>query len=165
MSAADLAGRRLGRPGGLAFAAAGLVLLALWAGPLPGLARVSFTSHMILHIALLGLAAPLLGFALIRAGLAGPLRAPWVALAASVADLAVVWSWHLRALHAAAATVPALFVLQQGMFLGVATVLWTASFASPARLSAGAGAAAMGMSFMHMSMLGVVLGRGQGALR
>ena len=135
------------------------ILAGLWGGPLPALAGDAFTWHMVLHVGLLALAAPVLSFALLQAGwrLPGSSVWLWAALGATVFDLIVVWSWHAPGLHAAAARVPAVFALQQATFLLAGMAVWVASFSVPSRLGALVGAGAMGMSFMHMSMLGVVL--------
>ena len=134
-----------------------LVLAALWAGPLPELSRTSFSSHMILHLGLVVLAAPLLAIGLSR-WRPLPRQAPLVGLGilAAVVELAVVWGWHAPAMHEAAAFSPAIFVLQQGSFLAAGLLVWLPGLAS-GRGSAGAGVLAMLMSFMHMSMLGVLL--------
>lgn len=131
----------------------------IWGGPLPSLARTSFSIHMMLHLSLIVIAAPLISFGLKQAELLPP-AAPnilyWAA-AASVVELFVVWGWHLPALHEAAARDNAAFVLQQASFLLSAIAVWMASFAGNSRRAAGAGLFAMLMSFMHMTMLGILL--------
>ena len=135
-----------------------VLLLGLWAGPLPERARVSFSAHMILHLSVMLGAAPLLalGFARLRRM---PRNAPWiwVAVPAALVELGVVWGWHAPALHEAAALVPWIFALQQLSFLGAGIAVWLPGLAASGRAGAGAGALAMLMSFMHMSMLGVLL--------
>lgn len=131
-----------------------LALAVLWLGPLPRMAHTSFSAHMILHLGLMVVAAPLLALGLARGARGVP--GGW-AVAASVVDLAVVWSWHAPALHTLAALRPWAFALQQGSFLIVGLLVWFTSFAGSGRGAAGAGALALGMSFMHMTMLGVLL--------
>ena len=41
-----------------------LVLAAAWLGPLPGWSRASFAAHMLMHMAVVALAAPLLALGL-----------------------------------------------------------------------------------------------------
>lgn len=139
--------------------ALGLALLGLlWAGPLPVWARLAFTGHMVLHLGVMVLAAPLLALGLAR--WVGPRAGGgWLplAIAASVAELAVVWAWHAPAAHQAAALRPGLFWLQQASFLAVGLAVWLPGFAGAGRAAAGAAVLAMAMSLMHMSMLGALL--------
>ena len=138
---------------------AGLILAVLWGGPLPELARVSFSAHMVLHLGLIALAAPLaaLGFARLVREDSPP--GGWVlwAVLASVFELVVVWGWHVPGLHEAAAFVPWLFAVQQASFLVAGALVWLPGLVGSGRGAAGAGVIAMGLSFMHMSMLGVLL--------
>ena len=134
------------------------LLVALWAGPLPGLAAVSFTTHMALHLALVLIAAPLAVFALARAGALRRARfGVGAALAFSGVEMLVVWSWHAPALHAAAALNDAAFALQQASFLLAGMLVWLPGIANRGRAAAAAGTLAMLGSFAHMTMLGVLL--------
>ncbi len=138
---------------------AGLLLLAgLWFGPLPGLAAVSFSSHMILHLGVALIAAPLVAIGLLRAGLGPPRGLPVVAgLGAAVFEMAVVWGWHAPAPHEAAAREGAIFVLQQASFLAAGMAVWAVAFGGRGRAEAGIGALVMLATFAHMAMLGVLL--------
>ena len=139
---------------------AGVGLLALlWLGPLPEMSRTAFSAHMILHLGIVAAAAPLLaiglnrtryGFANLRPGLKS-------AAAASLFDLAMVWGWHAPPLHEAAATIDAAFVLQQVCFLAAGVLVWGIGFSGRDQAEAGVGAFAMLTTFMHMSMLGVLI--------
>ncbi len=134
------------------------LLLALWAGPLPRLATVSFTAHMGLHLALVLVAAPLAGLALVRAGALGRVRfGAGTALAFTGVEMLVVWSWHAPALHEAAALNDAAFALQQASFLLAGMLVWLPGVADRSRGAAAAGTLAMFGSFTHMTMLGVLL--------
>lgn len=138
--------------------AAGAALAALWFGPLPELARLSFTAHMALHLGLIGLAAPAAAVGLCRLAPAGRPpggRALWAVIASGF-ELVVVWGWHLPALHEAAALSPTIFALQQGTFLVAGIAVWLPGLAA-GRGAAGAGLLAAGLSFTHMTMLGVLL--------
>lgn len=134
-------------------------LAALWLGPLPSMSRQAFSPHMILHLGVAVVAAPLVAIGLVRAGLGvGRARHPLlIALTASLLEMVVVWGWHAPALHEAAALDDSAFVLQQASFLLAGVVLWHASFAEPTRAGCGVGALAMLLTFMHMAMLGVLL--------
>lgn len=138
---------------------AALLLAALWGGPLPELSRVSFSAHMALHLGVVALAGPALAVGLAR--LVSARRPPggwlvWAGLA-SLVELVVVWGWHAPALHAAAAYQPAVFVLQQGSFLAAGVIVWLPGLVASGGAGLGAGIVAMGLSFTHMSMLGVLL--------
>ena len=139
--------------------AGALMLLALWAGPLPERARVSFSSHMLLHLGVVVAAAPCVALGLARLGRVRPGGQVWVAAAcaASLLELVVVWGWHAPALHEAASLVPWVFAAQQASFLLAGVLVWLPGFAAQGRAAAGGGTLAMLLSFMHMSMLGVLL--------
>lgn len=135
---------------------AGLAVLALaWAGPLPALAGHSFTAHMLMHMAVVALAAPLiaLGMAGTRFDPAPRLPFLFAALPASLLEFAAVWGWHAPALHHFARATTGGLVLEQGSFLAAGLVLWPACMA-------GRGAAGVfGLLFtsMHMTLLGALL--------
>lgn len=135
-----------------------LALAALWGGPLPAMARTSFSAHMILHLGVMVVAAPLIALGLAR-WRPLPQAAPLVglAIAGSLVELVVVWGWHAPALHEAAGLFPGIFVMQQASFLLAGILVWLPGLATPGRAAAAAGALAMLMSFAHMSMLGVLL--------
>ncbi|WP_340160543.1 cytochrome c oxidase assembly protein [uncultured Hoeflea sp.] len=140
--------------------AAGLLLLAgLWLGPLPGMARRAFSPHMILHLGVMVVAAPLIVIGFMR--LSPPDLVPRFrylgAFAASVFDFAVVWGWHVPALHEAAARLDPAFALQQLSFLAAGLWLWWICLAGRDAGSGAAGAFAMLFASMHMAMLGVLL--------
>ncbi|WP_275753241.1 cytochrome c oxidase assembly protein [Hoeflea sp. YIM 152468] len=140
--------------------AAGLVLLAcLWLGPLPAMARRAFSPHMILHLGVMVVAAPLIVIGLMR--LSPPDLAPRFqslgAVAASVFDFAVVWGWHVPALHEVAARLDSAFALQQLSFLAAGLWLWWICLAGRDAGSGALGGFAMLFASMHMAMLGVLL--------
>lgn len=127
-------------------AAAALAAL-LYAAPWRGAGVEPFTLHMLRHIGLVALVAPLLAIAF------GPGRIGVSPLAATVAEFAVVWGWHLPRLHEAAAVSPFVLAIEQFSYLAVGLALW----ASVARAIALAGAGAMALTFMHMTLLGALL--------
>ena len=143
-------------------AVAGLATLsAAWLGPLPEMARASFAAHMTLHMAVVGLAAPLLAFGIASARL-DPARARphlFPALPASIVDFVVVWAWHLPALHHAARHSGWVLAAEQASFLFAALWLWLASVGgSPAASSRrAAGIVALLFTSMHMTLLGALL--------
>lgn len=144
----------------LAFAAAALA--ALWLGPLPALARISFAAHMTLHMGVVAIAAPLLAF-----GIAGrrcdPVRR-WPAffppVPLSLLELAAVWAWHAPALHRFARQDVLGFGLEQGTFLLAGVLVWISAFGGGPQRRAerqGAGIAALLLTSMHMTLLGALL--------
>ncbi|HEV7275247.1 MAG TPA: cytochrome c oxidase assembly protein [Devosiaceae bacterium] len=152
--------QRHDRAGWLLTGAGAAVLIALWAGPLPALSRTAFAAHMILHLGVISLAAPLLALGMVRLGLGRAVLPPVLAAAifATLFDLAVVWGWHLPVLHEAAARVPALFAAQQASFLLAGVAVWVTALGS----GEGGGGFLGGLlallfTGMHMTMLGVLL--------
>jgi putative membrane protein len=141
-----------------------VTLAALWCGPLPALARLSFAAHMTMHMGVVALAAPLLA-----AGIAGgrldPVgRAPggFAPIPASLAELVVVWAWHAPVLHHAARQSGWGLVLEQGSFLVAGLLLWLSVFGGDARDRGrqAAGVVALLMTSMHMTLLGALLALG-----
>lgn len=141
----------------------GLVVLVLaWAGPLPQLTRDSFAAHMTLHVAVVAVAAPLIAI-----GLSGRrydpfsrLPAAFAAVAASVVELVIVWTWHTPALRNAASGSTGWFMVEQASFLAVGLAVWMAAFAAGAdggRARALAGIVALLFTSMHMTLLGALL--------
>lgn len=139
--------------------AGALVLAALWLGPLPSLSRTSFSGHMLLHLGLVVVASPLIGL-----GIAARLPAPedfadalsWC-LTAMVFEMVVVWGWHAPLLHDAQGANAGLFALEQASFVVAGTGLWTAALRSRTRRTAAAAILALGLTFAHMTMFGLVL--------
>ena len=113
--------------------------------------------HMVLHLGLVLVAAPLLalgfGRAAARPGLPFGIAA---ALIFPLVEMLVVWAWHIPALHAAAALRPGAFALQQLTFLLAGLLVWLPGLGT-GRRAAASGAVALVASFVHMTMLGVLL--------
>lgn len=146
-----------------ALALTGAVLLGLlWLGPLPGLARGSFVAHMTLHMGVVALAAPLLAVGLAGGPIDPVRRAPRLfgPLLAALVELVVVWGWHAPVLHEAARRSATLFALEQGSFLAAGLLVWLSAFGGDRedrddRSAAGAGA--LLLTSMHMTLLGTLL--------
>ncbi|MEE2951534.1 MAG: cytochrome c oxidase assembly protein [Pseudomonadota bacterium] len=136
------------------------LLLALWLGPLVPLSAVSFSAHMILHLSIVSLAAPLiaLGIALAWPNRLPPLFGLGAAIGASLFDMFVVWIWHAPVLHESAATTTAIFVLQQLSFLAAGLFVWTSALSGVTRRERAIGSLTLIGTFLHMTMLGVLLG-------
>lgn len=136
-----------------------LVLAACWLGPLPAMSRTAFSAHMLLHLGVVALAAPLLAIGLARSGLrVDGLRHSSAAIALIfAAEMVVVWGWHAPPLHEAAALNVWAFVAQQASFLAVGLGVWLLGFASDSRRGLAAAMFGFFLTFVHMTMLGVVL--------
>lgn len=142
--------------------ALGLAVAALaWLGPLPSMTDESFTAHMVLHLAIMAVAAPLIAGGLTKA------RLPWLtqlpprlfaALPAAFFEWIVAWAWHVPGLHHAAHVGRVAFGLEQATFAFAGLWLWLSALsgsAQPAR--AGAGVLAFVLTFAHMTMLGAII--------
>ena len=146
------------RPASHVWLLAGLVILAgLWLGPLPAMSRTAFSAHMLLHLGVVALVAPLLATGLVRAGLRSeaPLRG-WMALAFGM-EMLVVWGWHAPALHEAAARHVVVFVIQQLSFLGAGMAVWWLGLAAQRRGDLATAMFGFALTLMHMTMLGMLL--------
>lgn len=137
--------------------AAGIVVLAAaWLGPLPALAADSFVAHMILHVSVVAVAAPLIGVGLADAGFLRHLRVLLAPIPASLVEFLIVWGWHAPWLHRLARTSMGALVAEQATFFAAGFLLWAAAFrARPA--SSGAGILALLLTSMHMILLGTLL--------
>jgi putative membrane protein len=139
-----------------------LVLALAWLGPLAlGIGR-NFTGHMIAHVAVVAIAAPLLAVGLAGSRLDPTPLAPllFAPMLATALEFAVVWGWHAPLLHAAARGAPAVFALEQVSFLAVGLLVWLAAFGrgrGQARAASDAGALALFLTSMHMTLLGALL--------
>lgn len=137
----------------------GFALLAvLWLGPLPAMSRTAFSAHMLLHVGVVALVAPLLALGLVRAGVQFRQERirRWTLVAFGL-EMLVVWGWHTPALHEAAAREVSVFVVQQLSFLGIGLAVWLLGFAARTRGAMAVAALGFLMTFMHMTMLGLLL--------
>ncbi|WP_265499688.1 cytochrome c oxidase assembly protein [Paracoccus beibuensis] len=133
---------------GLAALAAIATLAAAWLLPWDRW-TAPFPAHMIRHMTLVAIAAPLIVLAL-------PRLTEWLAipaLAGMLVEFAIVWSFHLPGLHNLSAFGTAWFVLEQAAFLLAGLAVWAGALA--ARPLAGAGA--MLLTSMHMTLLGALI--------
>jgi putative membrane protein len=162
-----------------AFAAGWLTLAVALVSPLHGLGETLFTAHMIQHVLLVGIAAPLLvlgrpGAALSwslpkawRPGLgvivrAGPVAAGWKMatnpLVATVLHGGTIWAWHVPLLFEAALDNEWLHWLEHATFLATAVLFWWALIGRPARaLGYGVSLACLFVTLLHTSLLGTLL--------
>jgi putative membrane protein len=153
------AGRGIGRGRALAFAGGlGVVVVAL-VSPLDGMSAALFSAHMVQHLLLVLVAAPLLVL-----GVSAPVwlwalpvawrrplargwrsgRAVWLAVSAPPAawtlHQAALWLWHLPALYTAALRHAAVHAVEHVALLGTALLFWGALLGAGGRGRLGPGA-------------------------
>lgn len=128
---------------------ASAVCAAVWLAPLETVVAGPFSAHMLRHVAIVAVATPLLA---LGAPTLGRLAPP--ALGAVVFEFAVVWGWHLPALHDAAQASPFWFAAEQASFLAAGLAVWASALA-PGRALAGAGG--LLLTSMHMTLLGALV--------
>ena len=133
---------------GIALLAA-LALALAWAAPL-GAWLGPFPAHMLSHMTLVAVAAPLLVLAFPAAF--DRLRVP--ALAGAVLEFLIVWGWHLPALHGAARLATGWHLAEQALFLAGGLAVWAGALRAREPL---AGAGALLLTSMHMTLLGALL--------
>lgn len=147
------------RRGNASLLAGLLVLATLWLGPLRSLSQTAFSPHMMLHLGIVVIAAPLIGF-----GLA--IHIPQMidfgtalsrCLLATLFETVIVWGWHVPLLHDSVARSTSVFVLEQASFLAAGIAVWTAAFTARSRETAPAAAIALFLTFTHMTMFGLIL--------
>src|SRR5690606_16167054 len=105
---------------------AGLGALALaWSGAASQVLP-PFTAHMVMHMLVVAVAAPLLALAAVDTRFDLSLRLPllFAPLTASLLEFAAVWGWHAPALHHFARGSALGLILEQGSFLAVGFALW-----------------------------------------
>ena len=143
--------------------AIGVATLGLvWLGPLPRLAIHQFSAHLLMHMGVVAVAAPLIALA-VAGGPHDPARrwpALFSAIPASMLELAVVWTWHAPALHLAARGSVAGLVAEQSLFLFSGLLVWLSAFGGETERAgsrAGAGVVALLLTSMHMTLLGALI--------
>lgn len=132
-----------------------LALAVIWAGPLLSAWRGSFAAHMLAHMGVVAIAAPLIAI-----GASGKMPAvkPSLPLIASLVELVVVWGWHAPAARSWAESSIFATVLEQVTFLVAGLLLWLTAItpaSTPARDASGA--LALLLTSIHMTLLGALL--------
>lgn len=123
---------------------------AVWWLPLQSLGLPDFAIHMIRHMTLVAIAAPCLVM-----GLPTLIeRVPPMPLLASFAEFVIVWAWHMPGAQRLASTGGVAFLLEQGCFLLIGMLLWASVLDSQRAL---AGAGALLLTSMHMTLLGALI--------
>lgn len=135
----------------MTWAALGALALA-WLVPWEGMVG-PFPSHMLRHMLLVAVAAPLMVLAWPRFGRAMAISP----LIATVLEFALVWGWHMPAAHGAAYRMPLLFIAEQGCFLLAGCLVWGGCLDRRGTGAALAGAGGLLLTSMHMTLLGALL--------
>ncbi|MET3577308.1 putative membrane protein [Mesorhizobium robiniae] len=138
----------------------GIFVLALvWLGPLLDTWRDSFSAHMLAHMGVVAIAAPLIAIGLPLGQTPDANRAFALALPASLVELIVVWSWHAPALRALAQSSLLATAIEQATFLAAGLFLWLACLPRRGSDATGnaAGAFALLLTSIHMTLLGALL--------
>lgn len=133
-----------------------LLLIMLCAVLVASLGGGSFAIHMVVHMGIVAVAAPLIACSMPGTRLdALPGVARMTPMLASFVELVAVWFWHLPTLRALADASLALSLVEQASFLAAGVLLWRACFRpGEGRL---AGVAGLLFTSMHMTLLGVLL--------
>jgi putative membrane protein len=166
-------GRAVARWQAVCFAAGGFTLLAALASPLDALSGELSAAHMVQHMLVMNVAAPLLALGspglVILHGVPAPYRGalgrtlnrldppgagiPWLLYAG------VLWGWHLPPLYEAALRHPAVHDLQHLTFFVGAFVFWRAVLDSTRGRRGGpmVAVAALFTTALHATVLGVFM--------
>lgn len=139
-----------------------LVLALAWLAPAALGIEAGFAGHMIVHVAVVAIAAPLLAIGSVGSRLDPTPLVPllFAPMLATALEFVVVWGWHAPFLHAAAHGSPAVFALEQVSFLAVGLLVWLSAFGrgrGSAHAAWGAGILALFLTSMHMTLLGALL--------
>lgn len=139
-----------------------LALASAWLGPLPELAKQAFFGHMLMHMLVVAVAAPLLSLAVAgsRFDPVEGLPAFFAPIPASVGELILVWAWHAPGLHHMARVDFIAFLCEQSTFLLAGTWVWMSAFGGHALQDgkrAAAGVIGLLLTSMHMTLLGALL--------
>ena len=139
-----------------------ITLAALWLTPWSALGVAPFSAHMIVHIGLVAVAAPLLVLGVAGSDVDPVVRfASWFpAIPISMAEFLIVWGWHTPLLHHAARQSRLAMIAEQSLFLFSGLWLWLAVFGGAAeqrRRRGPLGIVALLLTSIHMTLLGALL--------
>lgn len=160
------------------FAAGLATLIAVLAPPFEGLAERRLWAHMVQHVAVVAVAAPLLvlgnGSGALAAGLPpswrrgwaetarpswldDPARATPVAAVALVVHTAVLWAWHVPAQYEAALQSPPVHALEHASLFVTALFFWQAVTGSRRRAESGGAVLVTFVAALQGSALGALM--------
>lgn len=122
----------------------------IWLAPLARWLGAEFPAHMLRHMMLVAVIAPLLVLGAPR--LAGRVALP--PLLAAAAEFVIVWAWHLPAAYGLAFLSAAGLVAEQASFLVAGVIVWAGCLRARHALL---GAGGLLLTSMHMTLLGALL--------
>ena len=120
-----------------------------------------FSSHMLVHMPVVAIAAPLAAAALAGSRFDPARAAPrlFAPIPASLLELVAVWAWHVPALHEAAHSNAVAYAGEQATFLTAGLLLWMSAAGGDGIHGVARGAAGVGallFTSMHMTLLGAL---------
>ena len=138
-----------------------LILFSVWS-LLPLLAPPAFFVHMIMHMGVVAVAAPLVALGIAGGRLDPVVTTPglFAPIPISLLELVVVWAWHAPGLHHLARHTLLGLLAEQSMFLVCGLLLWLSAFGGIQPLEtnrAAAGVIGLLLTMMHMVLLGALL--------
>jgi putative membrane protein len=143
------------------FVLASLLLAGIWLGPLLSAWRSSVTAHMLAHMGVVAVAAPLIALSLAaRLSRFKGATPVWLPILASLAELVVVWGWHAPTARRLAEGSLFGTVLEQVSFLAAGSFLWSTCLVAGSTNKAShraAGAFGLLLTTIHMTLLGALL--------
>ena len=146
--------------------ALGVAVLALvWLGPLLTAWRESFAAHMLAHMGVVAIAAPLIALGIASSSRKrGEERSLPLLLSlpivASLVELIVVWGWHVPAARSWVETSTFATAFEQATFLAAGLFLWLSCLSrgsAAASAHRAAGAFGLLLTTVHMTLLGALL--------
>lgn len=119
----------------------------------------SFTVHMILHMGIVAVTAPLLAYGVLGTRLDPSQRVTWMTpVLASVIEMVVVWIWHVPAIRGLADASLQVSMVELLSFLVAGLLLWAVCLRSgPEGEGRLAGTIGLLFTSIHMTLLGVLL--------
>lgn len=153
-----------------------LAVFVALVSPLDAVSAALASAHMVQHVLLIGVAAPLFALAaptgaLLRGspaalrraargwrrlGIAGAARAVRHPVTAWLLHVATLWGWHAAVPYDAAVAIPAVHALEHATFVGTAVLFWRAVVGVRARRDAALGVLlvfAMGLQSVFLALL------------
>ena len=139
-----------------------ITLFLAWGSGLPQRAEGAFFLHMIMHMAVVAVAAPLIALGWVGTRFDPVLKYPafFAPVPLSILELIAVWGWHAPLLHHAARHSVSGLILEQGTFLICGLLLWLSALGGRASENPERGAAGiigLLLTAMHMTLLGALL--------
>lgn len=135
-----------------------VLLILIWAGPLLDTYRESFVAHMLAHMGIVAIAAPLIAI-----GLSGTWwdfsgrHVIFSPVPASFVELVVVWVWHAPAVRILAKASPGITGIEQASFLAAGLLLWLSCLNASSRGGRAAGTFGLLLTSVHITLLGALL--------